>query len=130
MSHEIVLARDSRRLPTNAEQKLWSRLRRHGIGWHFRRQHLVPPFVLDFACPGLMVAMEANGGQHNEPGDHGGRDDVLRKQGWFVLRFWNNEILANTEGVITTIQAACQQRAGSKTPSPTLPELRAGEGVN
>jgi primosomal protein N' (replication factor Y) len=90
VSHEIEMARSGRRFPTEAERRLWSRLRRHGIGWHFRRQHPVPPFVLDFACPKLMVAVEADGGQHNEPGEHDGRDRSLRKQGWLVLRFWNN----------------------------------------
>jgi very-short-patch-repair endonuclease len=128
--HEIELARDSRRFPTEAERRLWSRLRRHGIGWHFRRQHPVPPFVLDFACPGLMVPVEADGGQHNEPDEHDGRDRLLAEHGWLVLRFWNNEILVNTDGVIAVIRAACEQRATGKTPSPTLPRAARGRGVS
>ena len=104
MSHEIQMARSARKYPTDAERRLWSRLRRHGIGWHFRRQHPVSLFALDFACPALMLAVEADGGQHNEPGEHDRRDRLLCRHGWLVLRFWNNEILANTGAVIAVIQ--------------------------
>jgi very-short-patch-repair endonuclease len=126
VSHETQLARTARRFPTAAERRLWSRLRRDALGWHFRRQHPVPPFVLDFACPSLKLAVEADGGQHSEPGKHDSRDGFLPRQGWLVLRFWNNEILANTDGVIAIIQAACEQRALSSTPSPTLPRATRG----
>jgi very-short-patch-repair endonuclease len=111
------MARSARRSPTDAERRLWSRLRRHGVGWHFPRQHPVPPFVLDFACPTLAIAIEADGGQHAEPDDHDARDQFLEARGWLVMRFWNNEILANTDGVIVLIQEACRQRA-SETPPP------------
>jgi very-short-patch-repair endonuclease len=123
------MARVARRLPTDAERRLWSRLRRNGIGWHFRRQHPVPPFVLDFACPALIVAVEADGGQHNETGEHDWRDSFLAERGWLVLRFWNNEILANIDGIIAVIQEACQQRAAATPPPQPSPALRAGEGV-
>jgi very-short-patch-repair endonuclease len=109
------MARSARRFPTDAERRLWSRLR-HGVGWHFRRQHPVPPFVLDFACPTLAIAVEADGGQHAEPVEHDWRDQFLQQRGWLVLRFWNNEILVNTEGVITVIQEACRHRAVAAPP--------------
>ena len=102
-------------------------MRRHGIGWHFRRQHPVPPFVLDFACIALGVAVEADGGQHNEPGEHDWRDDFLAQRGWLMLRFWNNEILANTDGVIAVIKEACQQRAVLAAPPPQPSPAQARE---
>jgi very-short-patch-repair endonuclease len=113
------MARTARRFPTDAERRLWSRLRRHGTGWHFRRQHPAPPFVLDFACPALRIAVEADGGQHAVPGDHDWRDETLADRGWLVLRFWNNEILTNTDGVIATIQEACRQRSAAPPPQPS-----------
>jgi very-short-patch-repair endonuclease len=124
------MARSARRFPTIAERRLWSRLRCHGVGWHFWRQHPVPPFVLDFACPALAIAIEADGGQHNEPGEHDRRDELLAERGWLVLRFWNNEILANTDGVISMIQDACRRRACGCTPSQPSPASRerSGEG--
>jgi very-short-patch-repair endonuclease len=118
------MARSARLFPTIAERRLWSRLRRHGTGWHFRRQHPVPPFVLDFACPTLAIAIEADGGQHNEPGEHDRRDEFLARKGWLMLRFWNNEILANTDGVIPAIQDACRQRADGGSPSQSSPASR------
>ena len=127
MSHEIVLARSARSYPTEAERRLLGRLRRHAIGWHFRRQHPVPPFVLDFACIALCVAVEADGGQHNEPGEHDWRDAFLAQRGWLMLRFWNNEILANTDGVIAVIKEACQQRAVLATPPPQPSPAQARE---
>ena len=126
MSFELELARIARIYPTDAERRLWSRLRRNAIGWHFRRQHPVPPFIVDFACPGLRIVVEADGGQHNEPGEHDARDDFLEQRGWLVLRFWNNEILGNTDGIIAVIQAACQQRAVARPP-PHPPPRKARE---
>ncbi|HEX3401751.1 MAG TPA: DUF559 domain-containing protein [Acetobacteraceae bacterium] len=69
----VKAARTLRNAATDAEQRLWSRLRRHGIGWHFRRQHPVPPHVVDFACRELRIAIEADGGQHAAPGEHARR---------------------------------------------------------
>ncbi len=62
----VTAARQLRQLSTDAERRLWSRLRNHQLGWHFRRQHPVPPYVLDFACADLRIAVEADGGQYAE----------------------------------------------------------------
>ncbi len=93
VSQEIEFARTARRYPTDAERRLWSRLRRNAMGWHFRRQHPVPPFVLDFACLALSIAIEADGGQHNEPGEHDGAIGSLRNMvGWCcasgTMKYW------------------------------------------
>src|ERR1700760_2850264 len=87
----------------DAEQALWKELRQYRLCWRFRRQFPIPPYIVDFACIEARLIVEADGGQHARPGDHDLRHSELRHQGWRVLRFWNNEILANREGVLRTI---------------------------
>ncbi|HYD68666.1 endonuclease domain-containing protein [Azospirillum sp.] len=97
-------ARDMRRIPTDAERRLWSIVRRRQLGgWYFRRQHPIPPYIADFACIEAMLVVEADGGQHNESPHDAVRDRHLQSLGWRVLRFWNNDILANPEGVASVI---------------------------
>jgi very-short-patch-repair endonuclease len=91
-------ARNLRRNMTDAEWALWSGLRRDQLGWRFRRQHPIPPYIVDFACLEARLVVEADGGQHALAGDHDRRDEALRRQGWRVLRFWNNDILENRAG--------------------------------
>jgi very-short-patch-repair endonuclease len=92
--------------PTDAEKHLWDGLRERRLGWDFRRQHPMPPYFADFACIAARLIVEVDGGQHAEPGDHDRRDEYLRSKGWRVLRFWNNDVLHNRDGVLQTIAAA------------------------
>jgi len=96
-----------RALPTEAERTLWQYLR-HGQlgGWKFRRQHPIPPYILDFACLDVCVAIEVDGGQHADSSYDMARDRHLRLHGWRVLRFWNNDVLTNPEGVAEKILRA------------------------
>ena len=96
-------ARKLRRNLTDAEQIPWRELRRKNLGWRFRRQFPIPPYIADFACIEARLIVEADGGQHALPSDHEKRDRKLLQQGWRVLRFWNNEIFTNREGVLRTI---------------------------
>jgi very-short-patch-repair endonuclease len=64
------------------------------------------PYIVDFACLALHLVVEADGSQHALPGDHDRRDAFLGKQGWRVLRFWNNDILLNPAGVFDVIAEA------------------------
>jgi primosomal protein N' (replication factor Y) len=96
----IGRARKLRRDMTEVERLLWHGLRRGQLGWRFRRQHPIPPYVVDFACIEARLVIEADGGQHAELGEHEQRDLDLRNKGWRVLRFWNNDILENQVGVI------------------------------
>lgn len=90
---------------TEAEKRLWGGLRARQLGGHkFRRQHPFERYILDFACVERLVAVEADGGQHGARDDT--RDAVLTRHGWRVLRFWNNDILENLDGVLLTILAA------------------------
>jgi very-short-patch-repair endonuclease len=102
----ISWARDLRRDMTEVERVLWHQLRQGQLGWRFRRQHPIPPYVVDFACIEARLVVECDGGQHAREGEHEARDQRLRRQGWRVLRFWNNDILENRAGVLEVIATA------------------------
>ena len=111
------MPRQLRKAPTAAEQKLWSRLRQHQLGCKFRRQHPTGGYIADFACVERRLIVEADGGQHAEsPGDLI-RTQRLEALGWRVLRFWNDEILENPDGVVEAILQALQA-SSAETPSP------------
>ncbi|MBV8592969.1 MAG: endonuclease domain-containing protein [Caulobacteraceae bacterium] len=99
-------AKELRHSMTDAERFLWEGLRGGRLGWRFRRQHPIPPFIVDFACLEGLLVVEADGGQHAQPGEHAHRDAELRRRGWQVLRFWNHEILADGDAVLLAISAA------------------------
>ncbi len=90
-----------------AEAKLWRSLR--GVQLHgksFRRQHPAGPYVLDFYCPALQLAIELDGGQHGfarEAAKDARRTAWLQDRGVTVLRFWNNDVLSNLEGVLQVL---------------------------
>ena len=96
-------ARRLRGNATETERLLWRALRRNQLGWRFRRQFPIPPYVVDFACLEARLIIEADGGQHAEPGDHARRDRLLQDRGWRILRFWNDEVLRDTEAVLARI---------------------------
>ncbi len=92
---------------TDAERRLWAALwDRRLQGYKFRRQHPIGRFVVDFACIKHRLVIEADGGQHHESVCDTQRTTWLESQGWRVIRFWNNDILANTEGVMSTVLQA------------------------
>jgi len=97
-------ARQLRRTVTDAERRLWSALRARRLsGYKFRRQHPLGPFVPDFACIEHRLVVEADGGQHADSAEDLRRTAWLERQGWRVLRFWNNDILANPDGVTDVV---------------------------
>ena len=97
-------ARRLRRQPTDAERRLWTILRdRRLAGYRFRRQHPIGDYIADFACTKHHLVVEADGGQHADSEADARRTAFLRGEGWEVIRFWNNDILSNTEGVIAEI---------------------------
>jgi very-short-patch-repair endonuclease len=103
-------AHQLRRNTTDAEKKLWRHLRQLDLdGSHFRRQVPIGPYVADFACMAARLLIEIDGSQHAEDRKKA-RDDVrtrwLEKEGYRVLRFWNNEITKNIDGVMEAIYAA------------------------
>jgi very-short-patch-repair endonuclease len=114
MGHEFLPERDKkraralRRAMTDAERKLWYALRAHrfeGIG--FRRQVPIGPYVADFASHAARLVVEVDGGQHaSSAATDTVRSDWLATRGYRVLRFWNNDVLSNLEGVLAEIGAA------------------------
>ena len=120
-------ARKLRENMTDAERALWRELRKYQLGWRFRRQFPIPPYIVDFVCVEARLSIEAHGGQHARAGEDGPRDAELRRQGWRVLRFWNNDILANPQGVLRTIaETLGPPRERSPHPNPPPPT---GEGI-
>jgi very-short-patch-repair endonuclease len=96
---------------TDAERRLWSALRDRRLSpYKFRRQHPLGPYILDFACVQHRLAIEADGGQHAESNADLRRTAWLERQDWRVLRFWNNDILSNVEGVAETIMLELKNR--------------------
>ena len=101
-------ARSLRANQTDAETRLWTGLRdRRLAGAKFRRQAASGPYIADFACFAARLIVELDGGQHAQDADaDAARTAWLEGQGFRVLRFWNNDVLANTEGVLERILEA------------------------
>ncbi|MDD2901058.1 MAG: endonuclease domain-containing protein [Syntrophales bacterium] len=99
------LARVLRKNMTDAESRLWYHLRDRQLGgWKFRRQHPVGPFIVDFICLEKKVVIELDGGQHGENEEVDARRTAyLNKMGYHVLRFWNHEVLQETDAIMDTI---------------------------
>jgi very-short-patch-repair endonuclease len=107
---------------TDAERRLWSGLRGEQLGVKFRRQHPLGPYVLDFACLAPKLVVEVDGSQHLEQVSYDERRDAwLRSQGFQVLRFWANEVMTETEAVLSRIHDAVAL-AAPLAPTPTLPQ--------
>jgi very-short-patch-repair endonuclease len=116
-----------RRNMTEAERVLWRELRHDRLGCRFRRQHPIPPYIVDFACLEAKLVVEADGGQRVDGGDQQ-RDTHLRRQGRKIPRFCNNDVLQNRTGLLQTIAAVL---AGHDPPPPwhsTAEPRRAGGG--
>jgi len=111
-------ARDLRQTHTDAETRLWYHLRSGRLqGLKFRRQHPVPPYVLDFYCDSAKLAVELDGSQHVSEIDEP-RTRFMQDQGIAVIRFWDNDVLSNTALVLEKILASAQTRTLTPDPSP------------
>ena len=107
---KALRSRELRANSTDAETKLWNRLRNRQIaGCKFVRQEPVGRYICDFVCRDRMIVVEADGGQHLESKRDEVRDRYLGEQGYRVLRFWNNDVLLNIEGVLTVIDEALRK---------------------
>jgi very-short-patch-repair endonuclease len=116
-------ARELRKTTTDAEQKLWHRLRAGQLhGMKFRRQHPVPPYILDFYCAAAKLVVELDGSQHSEEVDRS-RTEFLVAKGLRVLRFWDNQVLLELDAVLEAVLTAAQDRTLTPTPLPV------GEGL-
>jgi adenine-specific DNA-methyltransferase len=111
---------------TDAEKKLWRMLRLHQLeAYKFRRQVPIGRYIADFVCHEARLVIEVDGGQHDRfSKQEVDRTGFLQSQGYRLLRSWNNDVLANPEGVYATIADDLRRHH----PHPTLPHQ--GRGLN
>jgi very-short-patch-repair endonuclease len=125
----IHIAKQLRQRQTETEILLWSKLRdRQLLGLKFRRQQCIGNYIVDFACMDKKLLVEIDGGHHNT--DETIKKDLdrtmwLKSKGYLVLRFWNNDIMENLDGVVETIIQTLAQK--SPPHSNSLP--RRGERI-
>ena len=99
------VARKLRRASTDVEAALWQRLRSRQIeGEKFVRQFPIGPYVADFACRSARLVIELDGGQHADSPTDAARTELIEAHGYTVIRFWNNDVAENIEGVLETIR--------------------------
>ena len=114
-------AKQLRSNSTDAERNLWAHIRNRRLeGWKFRRQLPIGRFIVDFACAELRIIVEIDGGQHAEQVIYDlNRTKILQSKGYQVVRYWNNEVLGNIEGVIEALTLTLSQRERELSPSPS-----------
>ena len=95
----IRRAAELRRQDYDAEGLMWSELRAKRLGYKFRYQHVIGPFIVDFACPEKRVVVEIDGDTHDEAAD-ARRDRLLASAGWAVYRATNDEVYGHVDAVI------------------------------
>jgi len=119
MPDKHIIAKQLRKNFTDTEKLLWRHLRVKQVeGCKFRRQEPIGSYVVDFVCHEKRIVIEVDGGQHSiERERDNERDKWLKGQGYKVLRFWNNEVLANIEGVLGVIQHCLNHPPLSPLPS-------------
>jgi very-short-patch-repair endonuclease len=117
-------ARQLRGAMSDAESALWRRLRRRQLmDWRFRRQVPIGPYIADFACLEKNLVTEVDGGQHNALVD-ADRTVYFEARGFTLLRFWNNDVLGNVEGVCEMILG---HLGDTRAPIPAFPRRRGKE---
>jgi very-short-patch-repair endonuclease len=109
MKKELTpIAKSLRKNLTEAEKYLWYILRANNLNVKFRHQALIGNYIVDFVCFENKLIIEIDGGQHYRSADDKERDGWLKSQGFTVLRFWNNEVLKNRDGVVLKIKEYLQ----------------------
>jgi very-short-patch-repair endonuclease len=112
-------SRQLRQNRTDAERVLWERLRRKQLdGWRFRQQVPLGAYIADFLCARRMLIVEVDGGQHAGAKSDVARSAWLEARGFRVLRFWNNDVLRNLDGVVEAILIALREEAPPPHPAP------------
>lgn len=109
-------ARENRKNPTEAEDALWQMLRDKGIGYKFRRQHLIDRFIVDFVCLEKSLIVEVDGGYHENQEQVEAdkqRTEILNNLGYTVIRFKNEEVIADTDNVLNKIKYSCASQVPS-----------------
>ena len=98
-------SRELRNNPTEAEKRLWSAIRnRQCLGVRFNRQVPIGRYICDFVARTAKLVIEVDGGQHSNSAADVRRTSFLESHGYRVIRFWNNDVLANIDGVVSEIE--------------------------
>ena len=118
-------AKELRNNSTDAERLLWHHLRNSQLeGVKFRRQQPIEAYIVDFVSFDKRIVIELDGGQHAESAEYDQqRDACLQRNGFVVLRFWNNELFENIDGVLEVIRQHCLEVT---SPTPQPPPARGG----
>ncbi|MGB2578883.1 very-short-patch-repair endonuclease [Elusimicrobium simillimum] len=118
----------NRKNSTPAELTVWKMLRNNQFGVKFKRQFQIDRYIVDFVCIDLKLVIECDGGQHDDDKEKDKlRTGFLNSLGYKVIRFWNNEILKNEEGVYLSLQNMVEERKRLASPSPQ-PSPQEGRG--
>jgi len=99
----LGFARAMRRDPTPAERLLWWRLRGRELGFHFRRQEPIGPYIADFACRRARLIVETDGDSHEDPRRDAQRDRYFAEHGWRIIRFDDSEVKQHLEEMLDHI---------------------------
>ena len=122
-SKNLNLAKKLRSNMTKEEVKLWNILRaKRFYGYKFKRQVLIGNYIVDFLCPDKKLVIEVDGGQHNSLNDRNKdveRTKYIESQGYTLIRFWNNDVWNNIDGVCEEIKKVLEV----PSPSTSLPPL-------
>ena len=118
----VERARELRRNSSDAEKRMWRALREAFPAVKFRRQVPIGPYFVDFCSHSTRLIVEVDGGQHAQAADYdAARTRYLEAQGYRILRFWNNDVLGNIDGVVASISLSLREREGAA-------QRREGEG--
>lgn len=133
-------ARQLRKGAPDAENRLWYVLRNRNLaGRKFVRQFAIDPYIADFACREAALVIELDGGQHADSASDARRTAHLNREGYTVLRFWNNEVMSNRDGVVLAILSVIEDAplpglrlwpAIPHSSGPAARGMRASDGAN
>ena len=127
----MTSARCLRKKATDCERILWRRLRNRNFArYKFRRQHPIEPYVLDFYCPAVKLAIESDGSGHGyrlRETREQAREEFLTSQGIAVVRFWNHQVREELDSVLQAIWLALEKRT-TNDPSPSSSPFEKGRG--